>query len=413
MRIYNEPNGSFAVDGTGTLGNYIDVPFVETTASMRLLEPMESPLHAQQHIDGYPIEISMPRRAELSFEIPFSALGLATGLRVQSPLGRLLKVAFGGERLGTSTTVASTSTTSVINFTSAAGFLPGDAAGFATGAGGRLEFREISSIATNAVTLKNALSAIPANSSPIYAAATYFLSRNLAGTGETSLQVIVEGLDNADRWLLLGGQISSPPKLTLANGSIPKIQFSWQFAEWLDRFSTVANLSASALALATYSNSVPIVIKDSQLWRQTAASGVQTATDILAPAYEFAPNIAYAAHMAPGATNNIVNWIRQRTAPVISGSFSYPYESSTQFSNRSTPGGYSLGMFLQMGSSPTASFGGGVLLSAPTVQITDVQRVDVDGLACQQLDWKGRPDIATVPSGASDCETSAMRIHLF
>lgn len=407
MRIYAEPGGSFAVDHTGTLGDFLDCPFVEGSVQLQLLEPTESPGFAQQYIDAYPIEVHMPKRARLSFEIPLTGLGLASGTRGESALSRLLFVAMGGQTLGSSTTVASTSTTTVVNFTSASLFEPGDAVAFATGAGGKLEMREILSKATNAVTLKHALSNAPANGSTIYAAAANFLGTSL----NPSLQVIYEGLEQDDRWLLLGGQIASPPKFTLANGQIPRVGFEFEFAQWFyaNGTNTVANLTSSALAAATYVYNNPVVIKDSEFRITTVGTQSISNTLIDASSYEFTPALAYTPHLAPGGTNNIIQWIRTRTVPVITGSFTYPYEDQTFWTVKAAD--TRKAMFFQIGTSPTASTGGGVLISAPTIQITDVQRVDIDGVAGQQVSWKGTVDGAT--SGSNDYEKSAFRIHQF
>ena len=59
----------------------------------------------------------------------------------------------------------------------------------------------------------------------------------------------------------------------------------------------------------------------------------------------------------------------------------------------------------------TSSSDGGILISAPTVQITDVQHENVDGILSTRVDWKGRLDEDTSGSTA-DLAKSAFRIHL-
>jgi len=410
MRVYAEATAAFATDHSGTAGDFLDCPFVEGTVQLQLLEPMESPQFAQQHLDAYPIEVHMPKRARLSFDIPLTGLGLATSTRGESALSRLLKIFMGGVVLGTSNTVASTSTTTVVNFTSASLFAQGDAVAFATGAGGKLEMREILSISTNAVTLKHALSNAPANGSVIYAAAVHYLTTGQAAN-ETSLQVIFEGIETDDRWLLLGGQIASPPKFSLPIGGIPRISFEWEFANWFyaDGVNTAGDFVGPALAAATYTFNRPVVMKDSELRITDVGTSSIASTLIDASTIEFTPAVSYTPHLAPGGTQNIVQWIRTRTVPVITGSFTYPYEDQTWFTEKAEDDRRAF--FLQIGSSPTLVTGGGVLISAPTIQITDVQRVDMGGVAGQQVSWKGTIDGAT--SGTADYEKSAFRIHLF
>ena len=92
-------------------------------------------------------------------------------------------------------------TATVPTVTSAAGFLAGGAIAWVNGSG-VLEVREIESIAANSITLKHAFSAGPTNAQVAYAAATYSFTED----PQESLQFIVEGVENEDRWLLLGGQ---------------------------------------------------------------------------------------------------------------------------------------------------------------------------------------------------------------
>lgn len=409
-RVYQEQPGSFAEDETGTLASFLDLPFIEGTMSVELLEPLEAPLHAQQHIDAWPIKVHMPKRARASFDINLTGLGLAIGTRADAALGVVLSTAFGGWHAGTGSTIASTSTTTVLNVTSDSGYAKGAAIAAATGPGGRLEMREIKNVSGGAVTLKHALSSIPANGSYIYACVSVYPSRARA----YSLQMIVEGLEQDDRWLLLGGQVVSPPTFTLANGAIARMSFQWEFADWYqaDGVSTASNLTSGALATATYEYAVPMVVKSSELRVFTPGTTSLSNTLVDASAYEYTTSLAYTPHLAPGGTQNIIEWIRLRTAPFVSGSFTFPLQDMTWWTTKAadTRKAFSL----QIGSSPTLATGGGVLITAPSIQITDVQPNDTNGIRTHAVSWEGTVDgdIASA-AAANDLHNAAMRIHMF
>jgi hypothetical protein len=416
-RILEEAAGSFGVDGSGTAGNYKDLPFISGTLTLALEEEMVTPGHVQQHMDARPIKVKLPKRAKATFEINLTGLGLASGgPRSQSALGRLLKIAFGGENLGTGSAITTGASTTSLPLTSASGIAKGMAIAAATGTGGRLEMREVKNNATNTLTLKHALSGIPANDSTIYAPATYYPSTVAgAGTACTSLQMICEGLEPDDRWLLLGGQVESVT-FTLANGAIAKMAFNWKFADWdyADGSATSGDFAGPELAFATYANAVPIVIKDSELRIFDVGTTSLTSTLIDAPAYEFTVNLSYVEHMTPGGVNNIAHYVRTSDigTPFVSGSFTVALEDQTWWTEKAEDDVKAFA--LQMGSSPTATTGGGVLLVAPAIQITDVQPVDVNGIRCQRVSWEGTIDgDITSPTANSDIHYAAVRIHLF
>jgi hypothetical protein len=409
-RVYDE--GNFATDGTtASIANFKDLPFIEGTMSVTLEEPMETPGHVQQHMDAQPLKVALPKRAKASFEINLAGLGLASGgPRAQSALGLLLKVGLGCEVLSTGTAITTGASTTSLPTSDASGLDKGAAIAVATGTGGRLEMREIKDVSTNTLTLKHATTNSAANSSTVYAAATYTASTP-AGTGiADSLQLLIEGLEPQDRFLLLGGQVESVT-FSFANGAIAKMTWNWKFANWLDSTDTGGTITA-ALAHATYSNTVPVVIKDSELRIYTAGTTSISGTEMNAAEYEITLNLSYTEHMAPGGTNNIVRYVRQRAVPFVSGAFTIPLEDLTWWDAKAAKTVYSFS--LQLGSSPTATTGGGVLITAPAIQITDVQKADMNGISGVRVSWEGTIDSdITSPTANDDLHIAAFRIHLF
>lgn len=414
VRADEEANGSFCTEAT--LNNMQDLPFIEGSGRLTMEAPRDTPRIAQQHIDGYPLKVAMPKRARFDVSLNMrgtSARGtIANGALdaddVLSAGQHLYKIGLGAVTYGTGTTIASTSTITVLNVTSAAGLSEGGAIVCATGAGGALECREIKTISSNVVTLKLALSSIPANGSIVYACVTYSLG-NLDGSTVTSLQLLVEGLNTLDRWLLKGGQLAAPPKMNLSPGSIPTIDFSWVFADHkkADGVETTMNPS-SALADQNYNSTSINAIVDSELRIQTHGVTTLAGTFVDASEISINPNIAYEPHTTPGGVNNIKQWVRTRVdGPAVTGEFSLPYESAAWRTARDAA--TAMALTYQIGSSAT---NGGFMVSVPHILIDNFQREPIGGLAGQRVSWYARLDDQT-NANSTALQKSALRIHLF
>lgn len=409
IRHFVEPNGSFCAEQT--LGSFTDVQAREDSVKLTLERPMETPMLLQQHIDGYPSKVFLPKSATLDLATNLRALpARGSGLVSVStvPDRFMLLAAFGGEFIGQGTTILSTSTTTVLNTVSAAGLREGSAIACATGAGGALECREIKQISTNAVTVKSAFSSIPANGSVVYAPYTVYLD-NTDGSLNQSLQVAIEGLNSVDKWLLKGGAPKASPKFEFAPGSVPKITWSWQFADWklADGTETTMNLSSTPISDQAYSDVGINAVMDSE-FRTLSPSGVLAGTLIDASSITMQPNIKYGPIKTPAGTNTIKQWVRLRDGgPPVTGDFKIPYEDASWRASRDTEA--DAGFAYQIGSSVA---NGAVYVTAPRVGLDNFQREEVDGIAGQTISFYGKLDNKT-NTNSNNLQRSAFRIHLF
>ena len=410
VRHIFEGNGSFAVEQS--IDGFFECALVEGSSTLVMDRPMESPKLLQQYLHGYPSKVFMPKRASLSFSTPMRGVTGRAGSEETHGSSGIYEcypflVSFGNLSSGTGTTIATTSSTTVLNVTSAAGLLPGQAVGLATGVGGALEFREIKSIATNAVTLKLALTGAPANDSVVYASSTFYLAAVDGGT-TLSLQTVVEGLGTIDRWLLKGGQISAPPAFKLAPGTIPTIDWAWQYAQHLraDGTETTMNLN-TALADQNYADTSINAVMDSEFRLTPHASSVLAGTNVDASEINVVPNIAFEPHITPGGTNNIKQWVPSRVdGPPVTANFLVPYEGVTWRTARDAETPFAL--TYQVGSSVA---NGGFMISVPHVVVDNFQREAVGGLAGQRVSLYARPDDQT--SGTSLLSKSPLKISFF
>jgi len=399
IAVNEEPNSGFAVALT-LPGTFVDVPFQEGSAALTLDRPILEPQTVQQRIDAVSNIVYGPDAATLQITLPLHATGVAAGNATQSPahtssaLLMILKAAFGGLVRGTGTTSTGSSTADTLAATSGAGFQGGGAVGW-VGAGSIYHLHEIAGVATNAVTLHQALPAAPANTNVLYGASTVYLTDN----PDTSLQMLVEGAETDDRWLLLGGQLSGPPSISLGLGEIPTIQFSLTFAAW-------TSLAPGAITPASYANYVPIYTEGRMRSIEYGAAANTVAT--LCPS-AVEPELAgpmYGPVMCPSGVNTILRWRRMRAVPVMMLNLSLAYENLDWFDARDDKDEYHLEY--QVG---RAAPGEGIVLSMPKARAVNVQRIDADGLAYQQVTFRADIDGETTNGSNAELARSAVRMH--
>lgn len=405
LRVWSE--SSFAFDGTGTLGNYTEVPAIEGSISAAVNVDSIDDGSLVQHLYGYREETLGKRSATLSFSLNLAPTGTAavTGTSaITSALGTILKAVMGAETLAAGSTSSTGSTAIVVNVQAGHGsrWVPGGAMGWVN-ASSVLEAREIESISTDAITLKHGFSGAPSSTNPLYNAATYTFSQDPT----ESLQFILSGVESDDRWLFLGGQCTGMTlAFDLTGAAMPKATFNFQFANWKTSAETTGSITG-AIGTSTYTGFSPIVGFAGDLRAYTVATATfSTSTRIHASAIAFNPKIAFVPVTSPAGTNTVYRWRRARQIPPVEGSWTEPYEALTRFTARDNRA--DLNVTYQMG---TAA-GSTVYVTAPRVQVVNPQRApDAQQLAGQTVSWKGRTD-GDVGSTTTDVATSPFRIHL-
>lgn len=415
LRVYVEPAGSanFAVDHTGTLGDFTDVPMVEGSAQVTLTHETQNPQQALQDMRDYQEEILGKRSWSLNFNAPYAPTGLAATQGVTATggvLGALFKAIMGGEYKGQGTTIA------------AGGWSSSASGDVATGAGlkagglfqmadtaGVVHGREIEGITSNTVTLKVGLPFVPATGATVASGATYYWTQD----PDTSLQFIVEGYEQQDRWVLLGGQgtftISQP-----LDGTIPTVSFQITGVDWIegDEAAGSATIEGTTIGNATYSNFEPITGHVGRCIVQTVGTPAYSGTTVDISEINFAPGFAYQPITSPSGVEGVLRHRLTRSpgsAPV-EGAFTTYFTGYGNWDARDTKADKAV--FFQTG----VGFGKTTLVSAPTVQFVDVQRADADNIAAEQITFRGRLDEdTTAPTAAAthyDLATSPHRIHL-
>ena len=397
LAVTEEATGSFAIDVTAS-ATYRDVPIQEGSLQVTLNKPALDPNTVQQNIDALAQHVYGPRSATMSFTCVLGATGVAAGDGDSPPnfaaaaLTQILRTTFGGAfSAGAGTDVSSVTDANKFDATSLTAFDDGGVIGWPDSAG-QIHAHEIQAVAAD-ITTKIDLPATPDVADVLYAGMTIYPTND----PDKSLQFILEGAEADDRWLLMGGQLSSAPAISRTLGELPTITFNFTFADW-------ALEPSAAITAAAYGTFSPTHVHG--YFRAKAASITLSARALLCPAtveYSLSSPV-FGPVMCGSGVNTIKRWRRVRAVPFVEVSITVPYEDQTWFTARDNRTIYHLED--QMGTTA----GGIVLITVPAAYVVDVQRVEQAGLAYQRITFRSTID-AYVQTSTDELAVAAMRIH--
>ena len=405
LGVYGEPAGSYAVDHSGTPGDFLAVPYQEGSLQLSGTREMLDPQTAKMKLDGGDVKVIGPRRCSASLSMALHSHGLDLDGDVTAPttanwaLMRILEAVMGGSsrtaNASAQTEVQAGSTTTVIDVTSGHGSSRGFAAGQVIGVevvAGLLELREIESVSTDAVTLKEALSGTPITSSAVRGGVTFYLTQD----PDTSLQLHVEGNEAQDAAVYAG--LQGAPAISYALGQIPVLSMALEGSYW-------SRLASSSATVPSYTNYSPLAAVSAELTAPTVGSATRVLVEQSSSTFE--PQVTFARVLSGQASENVARMRRQPSRPAMRGTFTAPLEDLTWYNARDNK--TNIAIFQQLGNLA----GGSVLISAPTVQIVDVQPGPSEtGISGQVVTWEAREDQEIGSAGgASDLLRSAFRLH--
>jgi len=272
------------------------------------------------------------------------------------------------------TTVLATagSTTTAINVTAGHGtdgtFTIGGPIGCTIN--GRVEVREITGLAANVVTVGLAFSAAPANGSAIYTGMTFWLTENPVD----SLQLLVDGMENSDKFVYAG--LQGGFDLDVSTGQFPKLSVKLSGSSWAKRAS-------AAIVAGTTANYSPAIITDCEFI--VGEVGVSTRNLVHCTSETWTPGIEYLDVKSSTAASTVLRKRRNR-GRAIAGKFT-TYRDASSFDFETADSAKTDLYFLkQLGSTP----GSIVTLVAPTVQCVTTNNADAGGIAGVDVEWEGR-----------------------
>ncbi len=401
LAVTQESLANFGADLSGS-ATYYDVPAQEGSIAVVLARPTINPQHVMQHLDAHQLEVLGPKGAQLTFTMPFGPTGDAAGdgvtspVATASPLLMILSTIFGGIDTNTGTDVVSAASASALTLTDTTDLVTKSGLGWAASTG-IVHFSEVRTAGGGAVTLTTDLPATPSASDVIYASTVIYPAQN----NDTSLQFILEGAEEDDRWLLTGGQATAAPTITIGDSnSIPTITFTLTFTGH-------EALTSAAITTATYDGYQP-EYSHGEFRLKAGGTGTTTRTlmDIASRSYTLNSPV-YVPIKSPDAPQPghtpQARWQRTRATPFCETKIQIPFEDLSWFTARAARTLYHAVDVIG------TSAGGIVAIAQPTVQIVDVQKVSVADLAYQELTM--RSTIDAYGAVTTDLRGAAMRIH--
>ena len=401
-RIAVEPAGSYGVEiALGSSYQYL--PITEDFAMPAPEREMMDPMVAQALINSTSIKVPGKRSGSAKVDMILGSHGLDIDGDVAVPaigawpLRALLETVLGGFSTATlhaaQVTVQALSTTTVVNVTTGAGarMTKGQALGLTTANG--LEWAEILSISTDAISLRQALSATPTTGQPVRHSATFYATQN----PDTSLQLAMAGAEVDDHFRFSGAQCSGFA-IECKPGMLPKLSVDL-------KGRGVRSIAAhSGLAEITHSYFSPIIASGGCI--TTPAFGVTTRVDPYvsdcAPSFDH----KYDAVTSYCAMDNIARMKLQRPAAGKAAklTLTMPYEDVSWVTARDSKSLVSV--FFQLGSEVGASG----LLSFPRMQVVGVKRASSGtNLAGQTIELEALQDTL---DATTDLGRASWRLHL-
>lgn len=407
LGLYEEPAGSHGADHSGTPGDFLAFPYKEGTLSLDGDRALLRPNVGKQRADGHDRFVLGPRRCQggVGTSLHSHSLDLDGDVAVPTTstwaLARLLKAIMGGISTETipsaQTTVQAGTTTTVVNVTTGHGsrFTPGSAIACQTVSGSStIECREVASVATDAVTVKEAFSATPVSSTPVRRSVTFYLTED----PDTSMQWLVQGRELNDHYVFTGMQATS-------------LALAVRMGDLCDLTATMMGTYYAQLA-AHSGITIPSYTVTPGFTRAIAAPltvpTIGSTTRTLVEATGFSLNIAIGYEQVPSGAGveGIRRARRQAKRPVVSGNIEVALEDTSwedAFSNRTARA-----VFQQLGNLVGETW----LVSVPTVQFGRPQRKGVSGgLSGYSVPFEGRLDGAI--GSTSELSYSALRLHAF
>lgn len=405
VRMYVEPNNAFAEDHTGTLGDFEDIPIVEGSAQVTLTQETQNPQHVLQDLRDYQLEVLSKKSWSFTFSIPFHPTGTAATdgtAAVSSHIGDILRTIMGGQHLGTGTVVATGgwANSASGDVAAATGLSEGGILSWQD-ANGNSHARKIVNVTGSTVTVNVGFPEVPGSGETLTAGATYYWTQD----PDTSLQFIVEGSEEQDRWLLCGGQGTFTINTPL-DGSIPTLEVSLSGPVWYRGDETAGNLDSGAIGNATYSNYEPIPGHAGRVLVQT--NGTRTyagaTVDVSEVSFQSAPEKAQIT--SPSGVEGVLRWRLTRAAgsSMSEGSFTTFFTGYGEWQARDNRTAKCV--WYQNG----LTRGRLTAIDAPTVQFVDVQRADAENIASETVNWRARKDGDS--EATDDLATSPFRVHL-
>lgn len=325
LRISIEPNGSYAVDRTGTIGNFFDLRWFEA-APNQTQAMAANPIVVQRYWERTKDQLGFERPV---FELrsPFtgygSAINAAASVTKTKQMTVLEAILGGYSNPGAGSLVASgaSSTGCVVTAAQGSRFTPGGIIWVEVS--GAYEPTKVKTVSTDTLTFAWALSGTPSVGAVILNSLHAFPEE--PSVAQTYLQALWEAAINREHIFLLRGLQATGFALSMSLGEQATWTASLAGAAFDHDDDIATPQGGSAISAATYDGGEPTVITKGGLLFGPMAS--TTRTHICYTSLGFSPNISHAPIPCASGTNGIREmWRLRGEAPVLT--FTCPIEGT-------------------------------------------------------------------------------------
>lgn len=407
LRVLRDNWATASVDGTGTIGNLLDVRVMEAEPTLGLATFRDQRVVAR--LTERPLDSIGFKSGGLQLTGHLVSTGTAADASTAVPTTTLwdailYAIAGGSETPGTGgqgSLVAAGTSVQQIDVTASQGarFSEGSIVLVETGVStGLYQAARVQSVSTDTLVFAVDLSFTPSvgarvlNTRVVYEANT---------TGDETLQFLWEGEDRDDIWLLMGCFCGD-------------LQISWQSGQELTWSTTITaadwehddNIATpqggSALASATHTGSGPVIAKaGNAVFGPNTGAGSTRVTPAI-DAFTFTPNLTRQVIESLNGVNGIGGHERVRAEPATLV-VELPFTDETYHDARDARTEY---YFMAQAQNVGGST---VVLECPSLQIVNVEKFLRNGLRYLRLTCMCRED-STITSPATGVETATWRL---
>lgn len=406
LAVYAEAAGetTFGVRHA-TAADFLAIPYMEGSLKIDWDTETLDPMLGTTHLDGASKKVLGRRKCSIAFDVPLHSHGASLDGENTVPtvstwgLMRLLKIVFGGAASttapGAQTEVQATSTATLIKVTAGHGarFTRGGCIACDVAGTGQLEVKEIASISTDDITVKEAFSAIPVTGGIVRGGITIYPA-NLGSAGD-SAQFLYQGRELSKHFGFHGCNGSVALAIDMKTG-LSKLSFTLAGVNW-DHLANHAGVT-----VPSYSNVGVIRTIDAPF--SVPQFGVSTRRPYCVADIKIELAIAYEDIACGSATNGqgIGGKVRVPGRPLVKGSFTHVFEDQDEMDAFEARTDYSV--FAQLGVLPGAA----MLISVPLAQFEQPKEAAIGAVDGEIVPFFGRPDTT---GGTTDLETAAVRWH--
>lgn len=379
LRASIEPAGSYAVDRTGTINNFFDLRFIEaepTPGLQRLRDERVVQRLWTRNLDQFGL-----KSHGFDFRGHLVSIGAeldAAGAAVQDSISKVFEAMAGGYSAFAGSLVASGASTTGVTVTAGQGgrFPAGQICAVETAVGsGLYEIVKIKQQAVDGLTFATALSFAPAVGAKLLGGHVLYPT-DLAPSAAKHIQLLWEGHDRDDIWLLLGCQGSLGIEWQLGQLVMWTAQF--RGSKWLHDDDIAGPQGGAALAAGTYDGGKPIPCKAGSVVLTPMASTARTLPHV--DGIEFTTGITWQMVPSYNGPEGTAQQVLVRGEPSL---VTYvPIEDESWHDVRDAQTKYQF--LAQAGNTGAGTIG----LECGCIQLVDVARQIRNGMRYWQLTWQ-------------------------